>query len=75
MRTNAKLAPRIGVLLLAGLLGGDTFAQQLGQEPAPPRPPTPQKPTEPGYRVRVTTEIVLVNVIARDKKGNLIKDL
>ncbi|HKF40663.1 MAG TPA: VWA domain-containing protein [Candidatus Acidoferrum sp.] len=75
MRTNAKLAPRIGVLLLAGLLGGDTFAQQLAQEPAPPRPPTPQKPTEPGYRVRVTTEIVLVNVIARDKKGNLIKDL
>ena len=75
MRTNAILGPRIGVLLLAGLLGGNTFAQQLGQEPAPPRPPTPQKPTEPGYRVRVTTEIVLVNVIARDKKGNLIKDL
>lgn len=28
-----------------------------------------------GTRLRVTTELVLVNVIARDKKGNLIKDL
>jgi len=26
-------------------------------------------------RIRVTTELVLVNVVARDKKGNLIKDL
>jgi VWFA-related protein len=26
-------------------------------------------------RIRVTTELVLVNVIARDKKGNLVKDL
>jgi VWFA-related protein len=45
----------------------------LGQQPAPPPPPI--KPSEPGFRVRVTTEITLVNVIARDKHGNLIKDL
>ncbi len=28
-----------------------------------------------GARLRVTTELVLVNVIARDKQGNLVKDL
>src|SRR5712692_1976683 len=30
---------------------------------------------QPQYRVRVTTELVLVNVVARDKKGNLVRDL
>ena len=34
----------------------------------------PQAPTSQG-RIRVTTELVLVNVVARDKKGNLIRDL
>jgi VWFA-related protein len=35
----------------------------------------PQAPVESGARVRVSTEVVLVNVVARDKQGNLIKDL
>ncbi len=35
----------------------------------------PQAPVESGARVRVSTEVVLVNVVARDKRGNLIKDL
>jgi VWFA-related protein len=35
---------------------------------------SPQLPPSPG-RIRVTTELVLVNVVARDKKGNLIRDL
>src|SRR6266446_6504622 len=30
---------------------------------------------QPQYRVRVTSELVLVNVVARDKKGNLVRDL
>jgi VWFA-related protein len=34
----------------------------------------PQMPASPG-RIRVTTELVLVNVVARDKKGNLLRDL
>ena len=59
---------RMAVLLLASLLGASVPAQQ-----EPPQT-QPQKPSEPGFRVRVTTEIVLVNVIARDKKGNLIRD-
>jgi VWFA-related protein len=81
MRRNTIIGRRSNALLFACLLAGNAFAQQLGQEPAPAppppqaAPPAPQKPSEPGYRVRVTTEIVLVNVIARDKKGNLIKDL
>lgn len=80
MPRNTKIGQRISALLFACLLASNAFAQQLGQEPAPPPPqqpatPAAQKPSEPGYRVRVTSEIVLVNVIARDKKGNLIKDL
>ena len=81
MRGITRIGRQINGLLFACLLASNGFAQQLGQEPAPPPPPqqpaptAPQKPSEPGYRVRVITEIVLVNVSARDKKGNLIKDL
>jgi VWFA-related protein len=35
----------------------------------------PVQPVAAQGRIRVTTELVLVNVVARDKKGNLIKDL
>ena len=31
--------------------------------------------TQPQYRLHVTSELVLVNVVARDKKGNLIRGL
>ncbi|MGC1903457.1 MAG: VWA domain-containing protein [Candidatus Acidiferrum sp.] len=34
-----------------------------------------QQPQQPQYRMHVTSELVLVNVIARDKHGNLIRDL
>jgi len=34
-----------------------------------------QPPGQSQYRVHVTTELVLVNVVARDKKGNLVRDL
>jgi VWFA-related protein len=36
--------------------------------------PQPAAPVSQG-RIRVTTELVLVNVVARDKKGNLVRDL
>ncbi len=49
-----------GALLCSG-------APLVAQNPAPPA-------TSPGV-IRVTTELVLVNVVARDKKGNVIKDL
>jgi len=54
-------------LLLAWSTGGHLLAQQ--QPPAPPQPPAH------GGVLHVSTEIVLVNVVARDKHGNLIRDL
>jgi VWFA-related protein len=51
-------------LLLQG--AGSLTAQQ----PAPP----PQPPGNQG-RIEVTTELVLVNLVARDKKGNFVRDL
>jgi VWFA-related protein len=35
----------------------------------------PQQPAQPQYRLHVTSELVLVNVVVRDKKGNLVRDL
>ncbi len=37
-------------------------------------PQTPQS-QQPQYRMQVTSELVLVNVVVRDKKGNLVRDL
>ena len=70
MRIRITIWKRMAALLAAGLLGTNTPAQQQQQTQA-----QAQKPGEPGFRMRVTTEIVLVNVIARDRKGNLIRDL
>ncbi len=54
-------------LLLAWSTGNHLLAQQ--QPSAAPQPPAH------GGVLRVSTEIVLVNVVARDKHGNLIRDL
>src|SRR5215467_15948683 len=56
-------------LLMATLLSQG--ALPLPAQQAPPPPPAPQNEG----RIRVTTELVLVNVVARDKKGNLVRDL
>src|ERR1700745_809308 len=50
----------------AALLALNAFAQDSSEHP-----PSQQ----PQYRVRVTSELVLVNVVVRDKKGNLVRDL
>jgi len=47
----------------------------LLQNGVPAWPQNANPPSQNNSRIRVTTELVLVNVIARDKKGNLIKDL
>src|SRR5215475_8239304 len=53
-------------IVAATLIALNGYAQQ----------PAPTSPTQqPQYRVRVTSELVLVNVVVRDKKGNLIRDL
>ena len=68
MKRKAKLGRMATALLLAWLTLGNLFAQER------PQPP-PQEPERTGARVKVSTEIVLVNVVARDKHGNVIKDL
>jgi len=84
MRSGNKIVERMKVLALVWLLNAGLAAPQQQTQPpmaqppfvqqAPP-PPPPLRPSDPQYRLRVTTEITLVNVIARDKHGNLIKDL
>jgi VWFA-related protein len=60
---------RLLALICAVLMLPATPHAQQQQTPPPPPPP----PTQ--YRIHATTELVLVNVVARDKKGNLVKDL
>jgi VWFA-related protein len=64
MLTMKKSLAALATLLLT--LNGvvTVFAQDAPQQPKPPQ-----------YRMRVTSELVLVNVVARDKKGNLLRGL
>src|SRR3981189_1567851 len=66
------------VLTAAILLLNVSFsvlAQDAPQsQPSQPSQQT-QQPQQPQYRVRVTSELVLVNVVVRDKKGGLVTDL
>jgi VWFA-related protein len=55
---------KISAIALASFLALNLRAQQ-----------TPAPPSQPQYRVQVTSELVLVNVVARDRKGNLVRDL
>jgi VWFA-related protein len=63
MGKKRKLGRMATTLLLVWAAAGNLVAQQ------------PEAPVQSGARVKVSTEIVLVNVVARDKHGNLIKDL
>ncbi|MGB7230430.1 MAG: VWA domain-containing protein, partial [Candidatus Acidiferrum sp.] len=66
---------KFAAFALAGLLlqgAAPSFAQQ--SQPQPP-PPDQSKSEEPQSAIRVTSELVLANVVVRDKKGNLIRDL
>jgi VWFA-related protein len=60
---RAKLGRMVTATLLAWSVAGNLTAQQ------------PQAPAVSGARLKVSTEIVLVNVVARDKRGNPIRDL
>jgi VWFA-related protein len=63
MQLRTKL---VSILIAVGLVlqtAMPLLAQQSGQI------------TTSSARIEVTTELVLVNVVARDKKGNLVKDL
>jgi VWFA-related protein len=73
LRKNSALGkPLAAMLLTAGL----TAAALLVQWPAPGRAQAQNAaPAQNASAIRVNSELVLVNVVARDKKGNLIRDL
>jgi VWFA-related protein len=67
---------KIAALACASLLlqfGAPSFAQQAQPQPPPPDAAPQDKP--PASSIRVTSELVLANVVVRDKKGNLVRDL
>jgi VWFA-related protein len=65
-------------IVTSGLLLLMNSASALPQSSSPAQRQRPQQ-QPPGrqapYKMRVTSELVLVNVVARDKKGNLIRGL
>jgi VWFA-related protein len=69
-KTTTQIARMAAALLLAWA----TAANLVAQQPASTQQ-QPQAPVASHGVVRVSTEIVLVNVVARDRHGNLIKDL
>src|SRR5580700_2896731 len=66
---------KIAAIALAGVLlqgGAPAFAQQ--SQPQPPADAQTQTQA-PKTSIRVTSELVLANVVVRDRKGNLVRDL
>src|SRR5882762_7256067 len=68
-----------GAILTAAILllnvSLSVFAQDAPQSQPSQASQQAQQPQQPQYRVRVTSELVLVNVVVRDKKGGLVTDL
>src|SRR6476661_4100787 len=69
------LLQKIAAIAVASVLvqgAVPSFAQQ-----SQPQPPSGAKSEAPERQtsIRVTSELVLVNVVVRDKKGNLVRDL
>src|SRR6266403_4986605 len=79
MFRQTRAVPTAATLLLnvsLSVLAQDAPQSQPSQQTQqPPQPPQPQQPQQPQYRVHVTSELVLVHLVVRDKKGNLITDL
>jgi VWFA-related protein len=67
------LSRKIIALLAVSLLLANAVPVARSQSTPPPQ--LPSTPPPPQYRVRVTSELVLVNVVVRDKKGNLVRGL
>ncbi|MGB7727609.1 MAG: VWA domain-containing protein [Candidatus Acidiferrum sp.] len=80
MDVKAKFGRMATAVLLVWATAGNLIAQQPQQQPSQAQQVPQQQrqspaPVSTGGVVKVSTEIVLVNVVARDKHGNLIKDL
>ena len=67
---------KVAALGLASLLL-QSAAPLRAQQPAPPQPAPSQnsKSQEPVSAIRVTSELVLANVVVRDKSGKLVRGL
>src|SRR5690242_19731399 len=66
----------VAVLLVANLLAPALPAQApQGQQGAQPAQVQGQGDDQSPYRIQVTSELVLVNVVARDKDGKIVRDL
>jgi VWFA-related protein len=74
MAKTTKLGRIATAVVMAWSLAGNVMAQQP-QQTQPQQAQQPQKPVVAPGRLKVSTEIVLVNVVARDRHGKLIKDL
>jgi VWFA-related protein len=72
MEIAKKARAVLTAVLLALNVSLSLFAQSA---PQAPQSQQTQPGQQPQYRVRVTSELVLVNVVVRDKKGNLVRDL
>jgi len=65
---------KIAAIALASLLL-QFPVPSIAQQPQQPQPPAPAEPEPAGGSIHITTELVLANVVVRDKKGNLVRDL
>src|SRR5690242_1802393 len=65
-----SIKQNLAVLVMATLSLQPVVPLSAQQAPQPPALPQPSQ-----GQIRVTTELVLVNVVVRDKKGNLVRDL
>ncbi len=63
--------PQLARIATASLLAWTALANLAARQ----QPQASQTPVQAPGRLKVSTEIVLVNVVARDKHGNLIRDL
>jgi VWFA-related protein len=52
-----------------------SFGQQAPQQPSQQQSEAQAQTQPPATSIRVTSELVLANVVVRDKKGNLVRDL
>ena len=70
---SMKAFTKTRALAMAAVLLVNVSPPVLAQ--SAPQAQQPPQPQQPQYSVHVTSELVLVNVVVRDRKGNLVRDL
>jgi VWFA-related protein len=76
MKSVTNSSNKIALLALALMLAGTALLRAQGPLDGPDGPPPPPEDRPPAGAIRVSTELVLTNVVVRDKKtGELVKGL